>query len=217
MHSFLYFVCIILSYFLLFLYIFFPLKGLYKADERFGPGIETYPDDRQDVGLWHRNHIIKLCTEIHEHFTISDFPELNIYFDSESKEQYISEESTSMWDLNEEKDPFFYRFKRLLLNDDNYTLPANMYIYSIDADNLPLTQSFLKEFDFQYFKKRNHHASEKPWHITNTTAILVKMQKNIYKYRYELTIDNMKMWLKFYFPLLFHISFQLNSLYNSMN
>ncbi|XP_070609344.1 ankyrin repeat and MYND domain-containing protein 1 isoform X2 [Erythrolamprus reginae] len=159
-------------------------QGLYKADERFGPGIETYPDKKQDVGLWHRKHVIKLCTPIPGYFTLFDFPELNIYFASESKEQYLSEDSTSLWDLNEEKDPFFYRFKQLILNDDHYTLPANMYIYSIDADNLPLTQSFLKEFDFQYFKKRKRYDSEKPWRITNITPILVKMQKNVYKYRH---------------------------------
>lgn len=38
------------------------LQGLYKEGERFGPGIATYVDGTCDVGLWHSERLIKLCS-----------------------------------------------------------------------------------------------------------------------------------------------------------
>jgi len=39
-------------------------QGLYKDGERFGPGVATYLDGTCDVGLWYRERLIKLCTQV---------------------------------------------------------------------------------------------------------------------------------------------------------
>lgn len=43
---------------------------MYKCDERFGPGVQTYTDSSQDVGLWHRERPVKILTKIDDAFSI---------------------------------------------------------------------------------------------------------------------------------------------------
>ena len=51
------------------------MQGLYKDDEREGPGVLTYPDKLQDVGLWQRENLIHLCNEVQGMFSLKDHPE----------------------------------------------------------------------------------------------------------------------------------------------
>ncbi|XP_038603205.1 ankyrin repeat and MYND domain-containing protein 1 [Tachyglossus aculeatus] len=158
-------------------------EGLYMADERFGPGVETYPDDREDVGLWLGNHLIKLCTEIPDHFSILDYPEYTDFLEDDSIKVTLSEKEFRMWELNEEKDPFWYNYKQLLL-DDNFTFPKEISFYSTDNDNLPMTYSFRKDLDSQFFVNENDtYEEEEEARLINGTPLMVKMQKHIYKFR----------------------------------
>ncbi|KAI0239261.1 hypothetical protein LSAT2_010006 [Lamellibrachia satsuma] len=52
-------------------------KGLYKDDEREGPGTLIYPNKLQDVGLWHRETLIRLCNVVEGMFTLKDHPEFD--------------------------------------------------------------------------------------------------------------------------------------------
>ena len=52
------------------------LQGLYKQDEREGPGVLTYTNGNQDVGLWLRERLARICWPVSHSFTIKNFPEL---------------------------------------------------------------------------------------------------------------------------------------------
>ncbi|XP_045338311.1 ankyrin repeat and MYND domain-containing protein 1 isoform X2 [Leopardus geoffroyi] len=159
-------------------------QGLYKADQRFGPGVETYPDGRQDVGLWVREHLIKLCTEVPRSFSIHNYPEYSGFLTHSPARLSLSDEEKVDWDQPEGQDPFFYDYKRFLLNDD-LTLPPEMHIYSTDNSHLPMTCSFRKELDAQIFLNDipPFAEDEEPWFIKNETPLMVKIQKQTYKYR----------------------------------
>ncbi|ELW63517.1 Ankyrin repeat and MYND domain-containing protein 1 [Tupaia chinensis] len=157
--------------------------GLYRADERFGPGVETYPDGSQDVGLWFREHLIKLCSELPSSFSLRDYPEFSAFL-THAPARVCLLEDRPFWDLNEERDPFFYEYKRFLL-DDSLTLPPEMHVYSTDNCHLPVPHSFREELDSRIFVNDIPPFVEdgEPWFITNETPLLVRIQKQAYKFR----------------------------------
>ncbi|XP_038196613.1 ankyrin repeat and MYND domain-containing protein 1 [Arvicola amphibius] len=159
-------------------------QGLYKEDQRFGPGIETYPDGSQDVGLWFREHLLKLGTEVPGSFSLMNYPEFLDFLISSRQRISLSDEQKTEQGLPEEQDPFFYEYKRFLLNDD-LTLPPEMHVYSTDNDHLPMTGSLRKELDDRIFLNEipPFIEDEEPWLITNETPLLVKIQKQTYKFR----------------------------------
>ncbi|XP_047629910.1 ankyrin repeat and MYND domain-containing protein 1 isoform X3 [Phacochoerus africanus] len=159
-------------------------QGLYKADERFGPGIETYPDGSQDVGLWFREHLIKLCVEIPSGFSLRGYPEFSGFLTHTPVRISLSDEEKMEWAPREGQDPFFYDYKRFLL-DDSLTLPPEMYLYSTDHSHLPMTSSFRQDLNARVFLNDVPPFVEdgEPWFIKNETPLMVRIQRQAYKFR----------------------------------
>ncbi|KAB0363113.1 hypothetical protein FD754_007269 [Muntiacus muntjak] len=159
-------------------------QGLYKADERFGPGVETYRDGSQDVGLWFRDHLIKLCVEIPGSLSVHSYPEFSGFLTHTPAKVTLADEEKMDWGLEEGRDPFFYDYKRFLLNDD-LTLPPEIYIYSTDNSHLPMTSSFRKDLDARIFLNDIPPFVDDgdPWFIRNETPLMVRIQKQAYKFR----------------------------------
>lgn len=59
-------------------------QGLYHCDKRFGPGVFSYPDGCQDVGLWVGERLLKLCAPVEEGFSLKSFAEYAAYMDPET-------------------------------------------------------------------------------------------------------------------------------------
>jgi len=54
-----------------------PLQGLYRKDERFGPGILTYSDGKQDVGLWCGEKLVKVLSPVDNSFSMTHHTKLD--------------------------------------------------------------------------------------------------------------------------------------------
>ncbi|XP_007885370.1 ankyrin repeat and MYND domain-containing protein 1 isoform X1 [Callorhinchus milii] len=162
-------------------------QGLYKSDERFGPGVLTYPNGHQDVGLWYRDHLIKLCTALPRKFTMKNHPYYHPIIKKNTLVINPSEEEKYVWRRDPNTDPFFYPFKKLLF-DDKYTLPQNIEQYSNDCDHLPLTYSFKDDCDKYFFKKDYRiriAEGNQEIDLLNNTPLLIKMQKHIHRHRHS--------------------------------
>ncbi|XP_053511166.1 ankyrin repeat and MYND domain-containing protein 1 [Artibeus jamaicensis] len=159
-------------------------RGLYKADQRFGPGVETFPDGSQDVGLWFREHLLKLCTVVPCGFSILSYPEFAGFLTDAVAKVSLSDEGTLRWDLCEQQDPFFYDYKRFLL-DDELTLPPEVHVYSTDNAHMPVTRTLRRDLDASIFLGGVPPFIEdgEPWFVQNETPLLVRIQKQAYKFR----------------------------------
>lgn len=160
-------------------------QGLYREDQRFGPGVETFPDGSQDVGLWFREHLLKLCTSGPGGFSIRSYPEYSGFLTDAAARVSLPDEGTMAWDLCEEQDPFFYDYKRFLLDDD-LTLPPETHVYSTDNTHMPVTRALRRDLDASIFLHDVPPFVDEdgqPWFIKNETPLLVRIQKQAYKFR----------------------------------
>ncbi|XP_032967548.1 ankyrin repeat and MYND domain-containing protein 1 isoform X1 [Rhinolophus ferrumequinum] len=117
-------------------------------------------------------------------FSLRRYPEFKAFLMHCPARLSLSDEDTMQWDLHEEQDPFFYDYKRFLLNDD-ITLPPKTHIYSTDHSHMPLTRSLREDLDAWIFRQDvpPHVEDGEPWFIRNETPLMIKMQKQIYKFR----------------------------------
>uniref|UniRef100_A0A3Q3A6K9 Ankyrin repeat and MYND domain containing 1 n=1 Tax=Kryptolebias marmoratus TaxID=37003 RepID=A0A3Q3A6K9_KRYMA len=109
-------------------------QGLYHMDQRFGPGVMTYSDGRQDVGLWLGNHLLKLCTLVEESFSLNSFPEYAAF-----NEPSVN---TGLW--TQVPVDHFITYERFIL------LPG-IERYCTDGDHLPLPPGRRRELDKLFY------------------------------------------------------------------
>ncbi|XP_029002499.1 ankyrin repeat and MYND domain-containing protein 1-like isoform X2 [Betta splendens] len=108
-------------------------QGLYHADQRFGPGVVTYPDGRQDVGLWVGERLLRLCTSVEDGFSLQNLPQYAAFTPSHTRTQSeVCRESG-------------------LLSDERFIYPPGMESYSTDGDHLPLPPGRRRELDQHFY------------------------------------------------------------------
>ncbi|KAI1889180.1 hypothetical protein AGOR_G00176420 [Albula goreensis] len=152
-------------------------QGLYRADERFGPGVVTYPDGRQDVGLWHRQWLLRLCTVAPGAFTLRALPEYSAW-DPPRRNPPPQPDSGSSPRSEGLDSPTLSPKKDLLI------LPHKIEAYSTDSDHLPLPHYLRRELDRHFFRGQDGDPDLDPT-IFESLPLQLRMQAHIYRHRFE--------------------------------
>ncbi|XP_036067640.1 ankyrin repeat and MYND domain-containing protein 1 [Oryzias melastigma] len=126
-------------------------SGLYHTDQRFGPGVLTYPDGQQDVGLWLGKQLFRFCTSVGSVFSLSDFPEHAAYMDPaiinagyHTKPPFCDYQTKAKTDIKAV-------IHEDLFSDESFILPPGIECYFIDEDLLPLPPCQRRELDQHFF------------------------------------------------------------------
>lgn len=136
----------------------------------------TYPDGRQDVGLWHRQKLARLCAPSPGAFTLANHPDLDWF--PEEHEIYLT--TTPLANRND------------LINDvanppELFDYPPSVNISRQTPDIFSDTLNFhstavdVKIFEEEFFKicETEKGESVKAW---NNTPSMVAMQRHILRY-----------------------------------
>ncbi|KAM9461616.1 ankyrin repeat and MYND domain-containing protein 1 isoform 2-T2 [Clarias gariepinus] len=160
-------------------------KGLYHANERFGPGVMSYPDGHQDVGLWYRHWLLRLCTNVMGGFTLIDFPEHMARLPQQHLTQIQSLPSLTMGSCMEYQH-FFTVDAYMLgtaprLEEEKFILPPGIERYSTDSDHLPIPLQLRQELDLHFFNRSNVSMPLVPIGL----PLQQKMEAYIHTHRFE--------------------------------
>lgn len=113
---------------------------MYKKDNRFGPGSLKYPNNREDVGFWIGDKLIRLIVSINVNFTFKDLDEidkkieLKSWYDRECLlEEILNPQNMFLNKLNKVRDNAFIK------NDP--------YIDKLLEKNIAFYDQYLNSFD----------------------------------------------------------------------
>jgi len=157
-------------------------------DERFGPGIFTFKDTSkgQDIGIWHRQKLLRLCVPAKNTFSMKNHSEYEYYpeehrsklnlscdYDSEHHKVFVRESQSYSFLTHDFKASLFA---------ENTALPPGIESYTNNFEYLPLTYKHKEEFDKSFFgasfeKVKNNANLDVT--AMNNTPLMLQIEKHV--------------------------------------
>lgn len=144
-----------------------------------GPGVMTYADNTQDVGLWFKEKLVKICTPINGAFTIQDHKQF--VFSPEEHVLYINMTAEKKKPESQEKvlSPDIFDYLPENQGTDKVT---DLYNETLDPGSLAINRS---EFNREFFRDQDGEKSDGDEKVPaiNRTPGMIDIQRHVYCHR----------------------------------